>query len=66
MLGARRWAQAGQALGAQLDAQGARRVCRRECVGARAGRRCRQLGARARGAVGMQPCEAGGGRPAGR
>ena len=66
MLGAGRWAQAGQALGVQLDAQGAREAWRWKCVGARAGRRCRQLGARARGAVGMQACEVGGGRRAGR
>ena len=46
----RRWAQAEQALGAQ---QGARGAHRRACVG-RAGGRCMQLGARARGAAGAR------------
>ena len=43
----RRWAQAGQALGAQ----GARGARRRACVGRTRGR-CRQLGARAQGSAG--------------
>ena len=51
--GARRWAQAGQALGAQADVCGL------------AGGRCRQLGARGRCAVGAQACGAGDGRRAG-